>query len=256
MSAPFAEWLAPQINAKFPDAPPIDAHTLFHSLNTVKTPSYIRVESDEQQYPVRWWLGSGERERRGGVKKHARPFSTHLSPQLHIILRFRLERALVAGTLAVDDLPSAWAEASNNLLGVTPPSAALGPLQDMHWAGFAIGYFPTYLCGALAAAQLWEAAVKALGGEAAVEADIKAGRFDRIRTWLTDNVHARGSQDASLDAWLTAITGAPLSVEPFLRRLKKKVVAVYQLSEGDVDAAMAPGVAAAAALGKGAVASA
>lgn len=201
--------------------------------------------------------GGGREKARGCQNTHDVSTPPTLSPtQLHIILRFRLERALVAGSLSVDDLPAAWADASSKLLGVTPPSAALGPLQDMHWAGFAIGYFPTYLCGALAAAQLWEAAVGALGGEAAVAADIEAGRFDTIRAWLSDNVHARGSRDASLDAWLTAITGAPLSVEPFLRRLKKKVVAVYQLGEADVDAAMAPGLKAAAALRKAAVASA
>lgn len=65
---------------------------------------------------------------------------------------------------------------------------------------------------------------------------------------LADNVHSRGSLDESLDAWLVAITGSPLSVEPFLRRLKKKVVAVYKLDEAAVDAAIAPGLAAAAAL--------
>lgn len=153
LSRPFCAFLAPRINAAFPDQPPIDAETLFLSLNEIKTPSYIRVEADELHYP------------------------------LHIILRFRIERALVDGSLKVEDLPAAWNEASQRLLGVTPPSAAKGCLQDMHNACFAIGYFPTYLSGALASAQLWETAVAALGGEDAVNADIEAGRFDRLRGW-------------------------------------------------------------------------
>ena len=218
LSPAFSAWLAPQIAAAFPDAPAPSPAQLYASFNELKTPSYIRVEADELHYP------------------------------LHIILRFRLERAVVEGRLAVADLPAAWDDAAEKMLGARPPSPAKGVLQDMHWSSV-VGYFPTYVLGALAASQLFDTVVGALGGEDAVNADIEAGRFGRLKAWLNDNVHARGARDTSLDEWLTAITGRPLDAAPLITHLARKVVAVYQLDEGEAAAAVAEGLKQATALG-------
>ena len=218
LSLPFSVWLAPQIAAAFPDAPAPSPAQLYASFNELKTPSYIRVEADELHYP------------------------------LHIILRFRLERAVVEGKLAVADLPAAWDDAAEVALGARPPVPSKGVLQDMHWSSV-VGYFPTYCLGQISACQLWEAATAALGGEAAVHADIEAGRFGRLKAWLNENVHARGARDASLDEWLTAITGRPLDAAPLIKHLARKVVTVYKLDEGEAAAAVAEGLKQAAALG-------
>lgn len=225
LSLPFARWLAPRLGAAFPAAwggggP--DPLALWRALNAVRAPedSLVRVEADELTYPA------------------------------HVLLRFGLERAFINGSLAVADIPAAWAEASQALLGVVPPTDTLGCLQDVHWGGGAAGgYFPTYLLGAAAAAQLWEAAGRAMPG---LEADVEAGRFAPLRAWLREGVHERGSAPASLDALLAEATGGPLSVAPLLRHLAAKYGAVYQLPPGVADAAIAPGLAAAAEVDAGA----
>lgn len=148
----------------------------------------IRVEADEVTYP------------------------------LHIILRTRLERALLSGDLAVGDLPGAWGEGMRELLGVTPPDDARGCLQDIHWYDGAVGYFPTYTLGALAAAQLFAAALAADPG--IVEA-IGRGDFTRLLAWLRPNVHERASS-ATTDAILEAATGAPLGAGAFLGHLRRR----------------------------------
>lgn len=148
----------------------------------------IRVEADEVTYP------------------------------LHVILRTRLERALLAGDLPVGDLPGAWGEGMRALLGVTPPDDARGCLQDIHWYDGAVGYFPTYTLGALAAAQLFAAAVAADPG---IPAAIGRGDFTRLLAWLRPNVHERASS-ATTDEILQAATGAPLGAGPFLAHLMRR----------------------------------
>ena len=158
----------------------------------------------------------------------------------HVLLRFDLERAFINGTLAVPDIPATWAKASKALLGVVPPTDAQGCLQDVHGGGGAAGgYFPTYLLGAAAAAQLWEAAEEALPS---LEEQVEKGKFAPLRAWLAEKVHARGSAPVSLDALLTEATGGPLSVAPLLKHLASKFGAVYQLPPGVAEAAIAPGL--------------
>ena len=94
---------------------------------------------------------------------------------LHIMVRFELERALLSGDLAVADLPGAWNEAYQRDLGVTVPNDAQGCLQDIHWSMGALGYFPTYTMGNLYSAQLFEAACETLGGTDAVNAQFAGG---------------------------------------------------------------------------------
>ena len=153
--------------------------------------SFIRVEADEVTYP------------------------------LHVILRTRLERAMLSGDLEVDGLPAAWNEGMRELLGVTPPTDALGCLQDIHWYDGAVGYFPTYTMGAMAAAQLFQAAVRA---EPGIPAAIGRGDFTPLVGWLRTNVHGVASSKGTEEI-LKAATGAELSAAPFLAHLKARYLA-------------------------------
>lgn len=150
--------------------------------------SFIRVEADEVTYP------------------------------LHVILRTRLERAMLSGDLEVSGLPAAWNDGMRDLLGVTPPDDARGCLQDIHWYDGAVGYFPTYTLGAMAAAQLFQAAVRAVPG---IPEAIGRGDFAPLVGWLRENVHGVASSTGT-EAILKAATGAELSAAPFLAHLKTR----------------------------------
>jgi len=146
---------------------------------------FIRVDADEMTYPA------------------------------HVILRFRLEQALISGDLAVADLPGAWNEGLHRLLGVTPPTDALGCLQDIHWYDGAIGYFPSYTLGAMAAAQLMAAARTALP---TLDTELEAGNLTPLITWLRANVHSQGNRLGFNDL-LKAATGKPLDPSAFQAHL-------------------------------------
>lgn len=134
---------------------------------------------------------------------------------LHIILRYELEKALIVGDLAPADLPSAWNDGMQRLLGIRPPSDTEGCLQDIHWPGGSFGYFPSYTVGALIAAQLREAMERTLGS---VDALVEQGDFPAIMGWLSTHVH-RHASSMSMQELLEKATGTSLSVEPFTRHL-------------------------------------
>jgi len=159
-----------------------------HRLYTRVAPGFIRVDADEVTYP------------------------------LHIMLRYRLERAVLGGDLALADLPAAWNAGMKDLLGIEPPNDSLGCLQDIHWPDGAWGYFPTYTLGALAAAQLFAAARKALPD---VLPAIGAGDFTPLLGWLRTNVHGKGSI-ADTDTILLQATGAPLGTAAFKAHLESR----------------------------------
>ena len=142
-------------------APAWDAENL-HRLYTRVKPDFIRVDADEVTYPA------------------------------HVILRYRLERDLIAGDLELADLPAAWNAGMDELLGIVPPDDREGCLQDIHWYDGAWGYFPTYTLGAMTAAQLFDAAARA-PGRRSPEA-IGRGDFAPLLAWLRDNVHGHGSR--------------------------------------------------------------
>ena len=167
-----------------------DAETL-HSLVARVEPGFIRVDADEVTYPA------------------------------HVILRTRLEQALVAGDLEPRDLPGAWNEGMAELLGLTPPDDRLGCLQDIHWYDGAIGYFPTYTLGAMTAAQLFAAARDAAPE---IPAGLAEGDFAPLMAWLRDKVHAKGSLH-SADEVLTEATGKPLDPAVFKAHLKARYLA-------------------------------
>lgn len=141
--------------------------------------------------------------------------SDEVTYDLHIILRFDLELALIRGDLRVADLPGAWREGSEALLGVTPANDAEGCLQDIHWAWGMFGYFPTYTLGNIYAAQLAEALEVA---EGPLDDLIRGGRLDVVLGFMRDRVHRHGSTYATPELMERA-TGAPFSTEPFVRRI-------------------------------------
>jgi len=151
-------------------------------------PSFIRVDADEVTYP------------------------------LHVILRYSLEKAVINGDMKVGDLPAAWNEGMEDLLGVRPPSDREGCLQDIHWYDGAWGYFPTYTLGAMTAAQLYASAQTA---KPEIAQGIPNGNFKPLMAWLGDNVHSLGSS-IPLCELLTRATGRPLDAHAFIRHLKSR----------------------------------
>jgi carboxypeptidase Taq len=149
-------------------------------------PSFIRVEADETTY------------------------------NLHILLRYRLEKALLDGSLSARDLPGAWNDLFFELFGLRVPDDRNGCLQDIHWSGGGFGYFPTYTLGNLYAAQLMRAAKRDLGD---LDADFRHGVFARLLSWLRDKVHRLGRSQTAQEICQNA-TGAPLSTLPLLEHLK------------------------------------
>lgn len=137
---------------------------------------------------------------------------------LHIILRYRLEKALLSGDLAVADLPGAWAEGMRELLGMTPPDDKDGCLQDIHWPGGAFGYFPTYTLGALMAAQFMEAARTALPE---LDRQIARGEFAPLQNWQKENIHSLASRYSTPEL-IERATGKPLGTEAYTRYISRK----------------------------------
>ncbi len=188
-SRPFCAWALPRLAANLPGLPPgTTADDVYRGVNAVHR-SLIRVESDETTY------------------------------NLHIVLRFELELALIEGTLAVDDLPGAWNEGIRRLLGLEVPDDAQGVLQDVHWGAGLIGYFPTYTLGNLMAAQLWETLRADLPE---IDAQLERGDFAPLRTWLVEQVHVHGRKLPAPEL-LQRVTGQELAVAPFLRYLREKL---------------------------------
>jgi carboxypeptidase Taq len=187
-SRAFIEFAAPRMRQAFGRSGPAWEADNIHRIYTRVAPGFIRVDADEVTYP------------------------------LHIVLRYRLERALLAGDLPLADLPGAWNEGMKDLLGIEPPTDTLGCLQDIHWPDGAIGYFPTYTMGALAAAQLYAAARRAVPD---LEEAIGRGEFAPLLGWLRANVHGKGSV-ADTDTILTEATGAPLGTAAFKAHLENR----------------------------------
>lgn len=149
---------------------------------------YIRVEADEVSYP------------------------------LHVILRYRLERALLAGDLAVDDIPGAWSELFKKLFGRVPPNHAKGCLQDIHWAAALFGYFPNYALGEALAAQLFEHAKR--DDESLLPA-LRRGDFTPYFDWVRPRIHEQASLK-SFDDIVIAATGSKLSGQALKRHLRTR----------------------------------
>jgi carboxypeptidase Taq len=185
-SRPFCAWMAARLADRLPAG--TDAARLYRAVNTVQ-PSLIRIEADETTY------------------------------NLHIVLRFELELALVEGSLEVADLPAAWDEGMERLLGIEVSGAADGVLQDVHWSAGLMGYSPTYTLGNLIAAQLWERTTEDLPD---LDAQLERGEFAPLHEWLREHVHRHGRKFPPREL-LRRVTGDDLRTEPFLRYLRGKL---------------------------------
>jgi carboxypeptidase Taq len=189
----FWEYFFPEAKKTFGDAlADVSLDDFYFSINDVR-PSLIRTESDEATY------------------------------NLHILVRFELEQALVDDELRVADLPAAWNEKYRHYLGIEPPNDSEGVLQDVHWSGGAIGYFPTYSLGNLYAAQLFEQVEEDLGD---LNEMFRHGEFTPLREWLRTNVHAQGRRYPATEL-ARRITGQPLSHDALIRHLRRKFAPLY-----------------------------
>lgn len=167
---------------------------LFKACNTAK-PSYIRVEADEATY------------------------------NLHIMLRFGIERALMSGQLEAGDVPTAWNARFGELFGIDVPDDARGCLQDVHWSFGLMGYFPTYTLGNLYAAQFWEAINADIAG---LDAQMERGQFGELLAWLREKIHRHGKRYRAAEL-CELVTGKPLEAGPLMRHLEARVKPAYGL---------------------------
>ena len=187
-SLPFWRWFHPQLATTLPDATAAMTVEQFQrSINRVR-PSFIRVDADEVTYGM------------------------------HIVLRFELERELIAGTLSTADLPEAWNARFEQYLGLAVPEDRLGVLQDVHWSCGMFGYFPTYQLGNVMSVQIWEAAKAALPD---LEAQFEQGDFSALGAWLRENLYSLGRKLSPKET-LERAAGGPLDPEPYLRYLHGK----------------------------------
>ncbi len=164
------------------------------AINDVQ-PSFVRVEADEATY------------------------------NLHILLRFEIEQALVRGDLAPADVPGAWNEKFQQMLGLVPATDNQGCLQDIHWSFGGLGYFPTYTLGNLYSAQFMERARHDLPG---LDDDFRRGDFTRLKGWLNEKVHAQGMRYRAGEL-CQLVTGKPLSHRPLIEHLRGKYAPLYGL---------------------------
>ncbi|HEV2147043.1 MAG TPA: carboxypeptidase M32 [Longimicrobiaceae bacterium] len=192
-SRPFWEWALPVAQDAFGSAlAGTTVEEIYGYLNRVK-PGLTRVEADEATY------------------------------NLHVMLRFDLERAMLRGDLPVHDVPGAWNERMRQDLGVVVPNDRSGALQDIHWSMGALGYFPTYTLGNVYAAQLWETIREQLPQ---LDGQLARGDFSALLEWLRENVHRHGRRFRAPEL-VERVTGRPPSPEPLLRYLEAKLKPLY-----------------------------
>ena len=194
-SRSFWEHFYPAAQQAFPEAlGDVALDDFYFAINDVR-PSPIRIESDEATY------------------------------NLHILIRFELEQALLEGDLSVADLPAAWNDKYRTYLGVEPASDSEGVLQDIHWSAGLFGYFPTYSLGNLYASQLFAQADLDLGGLATQFAH---GQFGPLRTWLATKIHQQGQRYSAAEI-VQCVTGAPLSHRALMGHLRGKLGSLYKI---------------------------
>jgi carboxypeptidase Taq len=177
----------PRVKKIFPSLEALPLDDFWMLLNRVK-PSHIRVDADEATY------------------------------NLHIILRFEIERRLMAGELAVADVPAAWNARFEEIFQLPVPDDARGCLQDTHWSCGLIGYFPTYTLGNLNGAQLYAAALRQ---EPAIAAELAAGKYGRLLAWMREKIHRHGRRYSPTEL-IERATGEPTRATYFLDYLKAK----------------------------------
>jgi carboxypeptidase Taq len=190
---PYLKRIHPRLRERFPrQFGDVDPETLYRAANKVE-PSLIRMEADQLTY------------------------------NLHIAMRFELERAIFEDRLELAELPEAWNARMSEYLGIEVPDDARGVLQDVHWAGGTFGYFPTYSLGNVIAAQIWDAASAALPD---LDAQIGAGELVPLRDWLREHLYRHGGKFMPKEM-IQRVVGGPIDIGPYLRQLRERAVEIY-----------------------------
>jgi carboxypeptidase Taq len=195
-SRAFWTWCTPKLAEFFGSAvKALSEDEIYGAVNIVK-PDYIRVEADEATY------------------------------NMHIMVRFEMERALMNGQISAADVPGLWNEKYKQYLDLDVPDDRRGCLQDIHWSMCAMGYFPTYTLGNLYCAQFFE---KAMEDMPDLHEQFAQGRFEALKLWLNEHIHAHGQRYRAADL-CEQVTGKPLSADPLLRHLESKLRPLYGLA--------------------------
>jgi len=194
-SRPFWNWASKELPAYAGDGVKAFSQDDLYSAANVVEPGFIRVDADEATY------------------------------NLHIMIRFEIERAVLRGELEVAGIPEVWNAMYKEYLGLVVPDDRRGCLQDIHWSMAAMGYFPTYTLGNLFAAQFYETAKRDIPG---LEEGFARGEFAPLKKWLNEKIHRQGQRYRSADL-CQVVTGQPLSAEPLMRHLEGKLKPLYGL---------------------------
>jgi carboxypeptidase Taq len=190
---PYLERIHPRLRRRFPaQFGDVDPEALYRAANKVE-PSLIRMEADQVTY------------------------------NLHIVLRFELELAIFEDGLELTELPEAWNARMVEYLGIDVPDDALGVLQDVHWAGGAFGYFPTYSFGNVIAGQIWDVARKGLPD---LDDQIRNGELVPLRDWLRQHLYRHGGKFMPKQM-IERLVGGPIEVGPYLRQLRERSAEIY-----------------------------
>ncbi len=195
-SLPFWRRFYPELRSRFARLADVELEEFYRAVNKVQ-PSLIRVEADEVTY------------------------------NLHIILRFELEQEIMAGQIALEELPEVWDARMEEYLGIDVPDAARGVLQDVHWSFGGFGYFPTYSLGNVVSVQIWEKVREAIPD---LDEQIEQAEFGVLRDWLRDNLHNHGRKFLPREM-LQRLVGGPMDAAPYVRYLKEKLGGIYGVAE-------------------------
>jgi carboxypeptidase Taq len=188
-SRAFWRWFYPRLQEGFgAQLGAVDEEAFYRAVNKVQ-PSLIRIDADEVTY------------------------------NMHIVLRFELEQDLIDDRLEVSALPEAWNARMEEYLGLQVPDAARGVLQDMHWSGGALGYFPTYALGNVISVQIWERALEDLGG---LDERFERGDFGDLREWLREHLYSLGAKFTPQET-IERVTGSRIDAKPYVRYLREKL---------------------------------
>ncbi len=204
-SRPFWKYFLPKLRKAFPrQLGSITLNQFYQAINRSQ-PSFIRVESDEATY------------------------------NLHILLRYEIEKDLIEGRIEVEDIPALWSRKMQEYFGITPPNDALGALQDVHWSGGMFGYFPTYTLGNLYSVQFYNQAKKEIPS---LEDQIAKGNFKALKQWLNEKIH-RYSRAELPEEIVRRVTGEPLNAQYFVDYLWNKYGEIYQFQRSTAQTAPA-----------------
>jgi carboxypeptidase Taq len=193
-SLPFWRHFFPRLQELYPDTlGGYDLERWYREVNVVE-PSLIRVEADEATY------------------------------NLHIILRFELEQAMLADEFPLEQLPDEWNSRVWDYLGISVPDDTEGVLQDVHWSGGSIGYFPTYALGNLISAQIWERVVTDVPD---LDESFERGEFAPLRDWLREHLHRHGRKYTPGETLERVVGTSQIDPAPYMRYLREKLAAIY-----------------------------